>query len=375
MVLEKTLKIKPSSRNVEYYRKIGYNEASTKNFIEVKNEDVTDGCRVKEKIQCDCCGKILIRNHDAIIDTRKSFGVDLCPDCSKQKRKEKVKETNLKKYGVEYPMQSKEIKEKAKKTTLEHYGVEYSFQKQEVQLKAKQSIKEKYGVNNIREIEEINKKIEETNLKKYGVKNVFASNEIKEKIKETNKNNLGVENPSQFDEIKEKKKQTLMNNWGVRYPLQNSEILNKVKQTTFKRWGVENAMRNPIIKEKARRTLEEKGSVPTSQQQIKLFEMCKDNFKEFKITLNKQVKSFNLDIEIITSNNIKIDLEYDGWYWHKNKGKDFARDYIIKKEGYKIIRVCSGKQLPTIEQIQNAINYVSQENKNFAKIVLSDWKE
>lgn len=97
MVLEKTLKIKPSSRNVEYYRKIGYNEASTKNFIEVKNEDVTDGCRVKEKIQCDCCGKILIRNHDAIIDTRKSFGVDLCPDCSKQKKKRKSKRNKLEK--------------------------------------------------------------------------------------------------------------------------------------------------------------------------------------------------------------------------------------------------------------------------------------
>lgn len=42
--------------------------------------------------------------------------------------KEKIRQTNLKKYGVEHPSQSELIKEKQKKTMMEKYGVEHNSQ-------------------------------------------------------------------------------------------------------------------------------------------------------------------------------------------------------------------------------------------------------
>lgn len=44
-----------------------------------------------------------------------------------------VKETNLKKYGVECAFQSEEIKEKARQTNLDRYGVENVSQSSVIQ--------------------------------------------------------------------------------------------------------------------------------------------------------------------------------------------------------------------------------------------------
>ena len=46
--------------------------------------------------------------------------------------REKTKQTNLIKYGVEYPSQSKKIREKSKQTCLKRYGIEYPLQSEEI---------------------------------------------------------------------------------------------------------------------------------------------------------------------------------------------------------------------------------------------------
>jgi len=63
-----------------------------------------------------------------------------------QEHKEKTKQTCLKKYGVEHPLQNPQIREKVKKTCLEKYGVECSSQAEEVKEKARQTCLERYGV-------------------------------------------------------------------------------------------------------------------------------------------------------------------------------------------------------------------------------------
>ena len=47
---------------------------------------------------------------------------------SREEVKEKIRQTNLKKYGVEYASQSEEVKEKQKQTMLKKYGVEHNSQ-------------------------------------------------------------------------------------------------------------------------------------------------------------------------------------------------------------------------------------------------------
>ena len=66
------------------------------------------------------------------------------------KIKEKMKQTNLEKYGVEYPIQNKEIsnriQNKIRQTNLNKYGVSHNWMRQDEKEKMKQTNLEKYGV-------------------------------------------------------------------------------------------------------------------------------------------------------------------------------------------------------------------------------------
>ena len=58
-------------------------------------------------------------------------GGAFCIDCVNKNSLVKNKQTCLKKYGVEYSLQSDEIKQKRKQTNLDKYGVEYPLQSDE----------------------------------------------------------------------------------------------------------------------------------------------------------------------------------------------------------------------------------------------------
>jgi hypothetical protein len=104
-----------------------------------------------------------------------------CKICYNKIIIEKMKATNIEKYGVEYVSQSKEIKEKVKATCIKNYGVEHIFQS-----------------------EKCKEKIKTTNIENYGVEYPFQSQEIQEKSKVTNIIKYGFENPSHNAEISEK---------------------------------------------------------------------------------------------------------------------------------------------------------------------------
>ena len=74
----------------------------------------------------------------------------------------------------------------------------------------------------------------------------------------------------------------------------------------------------------------------------------------------------------VTSNNgEKIDVEYDGWYWHKDtEERDKKRNYKVLNLGYKILRIKSKFLLPTEGQIKLAVEYLTNENHHYTEIVL-----
>ena len=58
-----------------------------------------------------------------------SFGEDVCPICVKTDKYKKIKnfhrvKTNIEKYGSKSPCENEEIKQKMKNTNMERYGVE-----------------------------------------------------------------------------------------------------------------------------------------------------------------------------------------------------------------------------------------------------------
>jgi hypothetical protein len=83
--------------------------------------------------------------------------------CSEQCKmfiaKDKIKQSCLKKYGVEYPNQSEEVREKTKQTCLKKYGVENASQSKVVKEKMKASCLSKYGVEYISQSEDFKEKM------------------------------------------------------------------------------------------------------------------------------------------------------------------------------------------------------------------------
>ena len=119
---------------------------------------------------------------------------------------QKIKNTNLKKFGVEFPLQqlkkeNSEIYQKISQTCINKFGVDSPLKNKEVREKIKQTNIQKYGVDNPLKNKEIREKIKQTNIQKYGVDNLFKSNIIKEKIKQTNIQKYGVDNPLKNKEI------------------------------------------------------------------------------------------------------------------------------------------------------------------------------
>ena len=117
-----------------------------------------------------------------IITYREHFGVDH-PSKSTEVRN-KLAKTLKEKYGKDIVniSQVKEIQDKIKATNLERYGCEYSFQSEEVKKKIKETNNEKYGCNCVFQSKEVKDKIKQTIFKKYGVEYPLQSEEIKNKV-------------------------------------------------------------------------------------------------------------------------------------------------------------------------------------------------
>lgn len=71
----------------------------------------------------------------------------------------------------------------------------------------------------------------------------------------------------------------------------------------------------------------------------------------YKVEINYPYSYYSLDVLIIMPDNILIDFEYDGLFWHneKLKNKDAARDKYMKRHRFKIIRIKSDSSVPTWE--------------------------
>ena len=196
---------------------------------------------------CEKCAKILKfeRMKNTMID---KYGVEYA--AKSEHFKDKMKSTTLERYGVEHGAQSEKVKEKTKQTNLKTYGVEYGLQNKAVKEKSRITNLEKYGFENPLQREEIKEKCKKTNLEKYGVEYASQSEEIQNKIKKNTLEKYGVEHFTQTNIMKEKTIKTNLEKYGVEHNSQRQEIQNKIKKTNLEKYGVESCMQNPEIMEK-----------------------------------------------------------------------------------------------------------------------------
>lgn len=167
-------------------------------------------------------------------------------------------------------------------------------------------------------------------------------------------------------------KKSLLEKYGVSNPISVPGVVDKMKQTCRERYGVDYSTQSEQMKQKSKETLEKLGKIRTSKPQIELYNLLKTNFPGVK--LNSTMGPYNLDCELIID-NVKIDVEYDGAFWHQNKSHDNQRDGFLKKNGYKILRIKGGIIIPDFTSIKEEIDILVNTSVKYREIVLPEWNK
>ncbi len=252
--------------------------------------------------------------------------------------------TFLEIYGVSNPMKVDNIKEKLKNTNLERFGVDNYSKTNE--------FKEFISYNNPMHNLETIKKLKRTNLERFGVDNPMKNITISSKVSKWHKQN--------FNSYKPKVEQTNISNLGVANPLMDKKIHKKSIETkrvnnyfnrisTFNNikpqfslddyHGVDRYSWSCTVCGNEFDFVIEDGHIPKCR---KCNPLEKNTFSNAEKELVNYLKEFNFDViendrKILKGKELDIYLpshnlaiEFNGIYWHsESKGKD--KNYHLDK--------------------------------------------
>ena len=230
--------------------------------------DKLEKCNRNTKIKFICnCGIEYSKTFRQIYDISGGF----CKICTKNKTKEKVKQTCQDTWGVDHFTQLPEVKEKFKQTCLKNHGVNHPAQTKEFKDKVKQTNIKNYGVECVLQSPEVREKCKQTSIERCGFEYASQSNKFKEQVKKTNNIKLGVDYPMQSKKVMDKSKQTCLLNYGVEHPSQTQEFQDRVKQTNMKKYGVKHILQSQVFQKQFKQTcLSNNGTeYPMQSQKIK----------------------------------------------------------------------------------------------------------
>lgn len=121
MILSREITIKITESNYNYYEYLGYDVYIGEEII-IPVELLPKGSHYK--IKCECDGEncdivkdVIYKNY---LKYDNKWGEYYCRKCSEKKRKETLRRN----FGVDYPIQNKNVLDKMKKTLVEKYGVD-----------------------------------------------------------------------------------------------------------------------------------------------------------------------------------------------------------------------------------------------------------
>ena len=226
---------------------------------------------------------------------------------------------------------------------------------------ASEVYKHKTGYNAPASNPEVKKKAQEKYYLKTGYLNSNQNPEVKKKKAENYYAKTGYRNPSQNPEVQRKKNETYYNNTGYKYCGTSPEDRKKAQNTYYEKTGYLNPMQNP--KNAGRK------SSSMCNQMIEIIEKHFNNVQS-----EVPFKRYSLDC-VVNINDCKIDIEYDGWFFHKDKvNTDLKRNQELCDAGIKVLRVKSGSLVPDEQLLVNAIINLSQSDLFYDEIILKDWE-
>lgn len=386
MILDKEIKVKKNSNNVQYYTNLKYDVDADLNFL-VRVEDLPKSSHASITVKCDLCGneKIITYYSYRRNVENSEFNIYTCIKCSKIKSKK----TNLNKYGTEYPIQNEIIKSKRKSNNIKKYGVDEPSKIKEVIDKIKVSKKLKYGDETYNNLEK-NKntklkrynnanynnrlKSEATCIEKYEFKNVSMSDSIKEKKKLTFLKNFGVDNYS---------KSTSFQNQRIEYlkklyqdikiiSVKDDNLLLKCDCNLNHSYEINiNILRNRILYKTILCSIcNPINSYNSSGGEIQLQNFIKENYQGNIICNNRNIiHPYELDVYLP---ELKIAFEYNGLYWHSevNKDSNFHLNKTIEcsKKDIQLIHIFEDDWYYKENIIKSIIlNFLKKSNKIYAK--------
>lgn len=330
MIVEEYITIGVGSRNLKHLKDLGYDNAKVGINISILSTHLCETSNIIIHAKCDSCGEETEIKKTTYTKSFKNHNYYCCKKCAI----DKIKETNLEKYGVNNVFRLKNIKDKIKETNLEKFGVESPQQ-------------------NI----EIKNKTEKTNLEKYGVKYTFQSFEIKQKIKKIILEKYGVEHPMDSDEIKDKIKKTNLDKYGFECPMLNEKVKKKYETTCLKKYGFKNPMQNDKVFEKQLKNSYHKKNLNELKYQG-TYEL--DFIKKYEYLNITKCKS----IEYIY-NDKKRKYFPDFYYKEKNLIIEIKSYYTY----YKFLEKNLAKQKYCIDQGYNFIFIIDKNYEEFEKII------
>ena len=339
---------------------------------------------------CPVCGKPVLWN------TTSKNVKPCCKECSKALTRKK----NMEKYGVEHPMQLKEVREKQQASVKAHFGVEHPLQCQELKDKAVQTNREKFGTDWALGNREFHEKCFDTMEKKYGYRTSFESPELMAKARETMMRKYGVDNPRKIYEVDKRIRTTCSILYGSENPMQNTAIASKAKRTrlknnngvfwtqsmrdkaeatNIKRYGTDNASKSEVIKERIRKSCMDKYGVPygcmvegakpqrISKLNKKFQQYLAENNIESTLEVNIENKFFDLYIP-----SCKTVVEIDPSYTHNTEGCNHFNhkiplDYHISKTHIAVQNGCRCIHVFDWDDWDKVIQLVTPTKKIYAR--------
>lgn len=260
----------------EYYYEKGQGNWLKDNSIGLKKGNVSsiDFC-------CYSCGKEY-RNKKAARTKEERY------EDSKYNNIDRIKKTNLKKYGVECCLKNKEIIAKRNATNRAKYGVDYPLQNKEIHHKTVENLK----------------------------KNDPGFKKLIEKRKITIYKTYHTMHPSQSEQVKEKTKQTNLEKYGIQNTFQLPDVKEKLKAANQKKYGVNYAMQNEEFKQKHFEQRRKNGTLNTSKPEKEILELLKIKFPEVEYQYRSEKYPFYCDFYIP---DLDLYIEYQGFWSHGGK--------------------------------------------------------
>ena len=164
-------------------------------------------------------------------------------------------------------------------------------------------------------------------------------------------------------------KQTFLRKYGVEHIAKLQNIKDKKAKTNIERYGVVTPFQSPEVREKMSKTLYANSSQKVSRQQQYINNV-------YQGILNFPIKYYNADIYLSNDN---LTIEYDGGFhlgnviigretMEEHMQKEIIRNNIIKREGYKQMRIISTKDKSPFDQVLlEMLDYARNYFSNYPK--------